>query len=274
MRAPPGRAASEGGKWRVPEAIVRRPALRSRGRPVRRGRVAPRKHHSPAASERAAASSSRSVKTKTTARSAGDLRESAIRSPSRPAAARGRRARHRGATAMAGRRTRRTVSSKTSAPKRSPSSSAASATTVMASSARSSRWCVPDRRRHQPSAVDHTDDVTVSFDPILVAHRVTQASACPPIERADVIGRRVFADRFEFGAEANGPRARPPARPARLLAAAGSGAGHRRHRADTVTTTGAWGDGEPGRGRGDRCSRSRRRQGSETAPVGDDVSLQ
>jgi 3-methyl-2-oxobutanoate hydroxymethyltransferase len=61
--------------------------------------------------------------------------------------------------------------------------------------------------------VDDAQDISVLFDSILVTHRMTEASRCPPVHLSDVVVGQVIADRIEVGSEAEWP-----ARPAAVLA--------------------------------------------------------
>ena len=74
-----------------------------------------------------------------------------------------------------------------------------------------------DRRRHQPAGVEQADDIAVSLDPVLIAHRPSHPRGRPPVQLPDVVVGRVLADRLEVGAEAERP-ARELARMARELA--------------------------------------------------------
>ena len=60
---------------------------------------------------------------------------------------------------------------------------------------------VADRRRHQPSGVEEAHDVAVLLDAVLVAHRPTGARRRRPVHLADVVVGLVVAHGLELGAE-------------------------------------------------------------------------
>ena len=64
---------------------------------------------------------------------------------------------------------------------------------------------VGKRGRHQAAAVDDADHVPVALDPVLVAHRPSEASRRAPVHLAEVVVGDVVADRLELGAEAERP---------------------------------------------------------------------
>ena len=64
------------------------------------------------------------------------------------------------------------------------------------------RGAAAQRRRHEPAAVEHADDVAVLLDAVLVAHRPPHPHGRRPVDLADVVVREVVADRLELGAEA------------------------------------------------------------------------
>jgi len=61
---------------------------------------------------------------------------------------------------------------------------------------------VGKRSRHQTAAVDDADDVPVPLDPILVAHRPSEAGRRAPVHLAEVVVGDVVANRLELCAEA------------------------------------------------------------------------
>ena len=63
------------------------------------------------------------------------------------------------------------------------------------------RGAPAERRGHETTGVDEADDVAVLFDPILVAHRPTEARRRPPVHLPDVVVGQVVADRLEVRAE-------------------------------------------------------------------------
>ena len=103
---------------------------------------------------------------------------------------------------------------------------------------------VDERRGHQPAGVEQAHDVAVLLDAVLVAHRPADARGGLPVDLADVVVGEVVAHRLELGAE--------PERPARAQPGiAEAAAAHRDHeplRREHVRGT-----------RGGRCRRRRRR---------------
>ena len=57
---------------------------------------------------------------------------------------------------------------------------------------------IGERRRHQPSTVDHAHNVAVALDAVLVAHRAPEARGRAPVHLANVVVGGILAHRFEL----------------------------------------------------------------------------